>query len=123
MIRRILIVGGIAFTGLLNSGCSQQVSFADDIYPVLEANCLECHRKGQKGHQESGLSLETYAELMTGTKFGPVVKPCDSLSSTLLRLIDHKADPAINMPHDKNKIAEKDIALIKTWIDQGAKNN
>jgi len=123
MFRHIATLTVLPFMMVLSSGCSKEVSFAKDIHPVLEQHCLECHIKGQKGYQESGLSMETYADLMKGTKFGPVITKGDSISSTLSRLIGHKADKAINMPHDKQMIPNKQIALINTWIDQGAKNN
>ena len=108
---------------LVASGCSKSVSFSADIQPILAKNCLECHKKGEQGHEKSGLSMDTYAELMSGTRYGPVIVPGNSISSTLYRLIDHKANKAINMPHDKSKIPENEIALIKAWIDDGAKNN
>ena len=108
---------------LLASGCSKSVSFSADIQPILSKHCLECHKKGEQGHEKSGLSMDTYAELMSGTRYGPVIVPGNSISSTLFRLIDHKANKAINMPHDKSKIPDNEIVLIKAWIDEGAKNN
>ncbi|MFW2373631.1 MAG: c-type cytochrome domain-containing protein [Gammaproteobacteria bacterium] len=123
MFRHITTLTLVPFIMVLASSCSKEVSFAKDVHPILDTHCMECHVKGKKGHQESGLSMETYADLMKGTNFGPVIVKGDSLSSTLSRLIDHKADKAINMPHDKQKIPAKQIGLINTWIDQGAKNN
>ena len=108
---------------LLASGCSKGVSYSADIQPILSKHCLECHKKGEQGHEKSGLSMDSYAELMSGTRYGPVIVPGNSISSTLVRLIDHKADKAINMPHDKSKIPGNEIALVKAWIDEGAKNN
>ena len=113
----------LPFIMVLASSCSKEVSFARDIQPILKDNCLECHIKGEEGHEKSGLSMESYADLMKGTKFGPVIVAGDSLSSTLSRLIAHKADKAINMPHDKNRIPLDKIKLFDSWIDQGAKNN
>lgn len=112
------------FVVLLAAGCSNKgVSFSADIQPILSKHCLECHKKGEQGHEKSGLSMDTYAELMSGTRYGPVIVPGNSISSTLIRLVDHKADKAINMPHDKSKIPDNEIALLKAWIDEGAKNN
>ena len=108
---------------VLTSGCSKEVSFANDIHPILNEHCIECHVKGKEGYKKSGLNMETYANLMKGTKFGPVIVKGDSISSTLSRLIAHKADKEINMPHNKNIIPADQIVLINTWIDQGAKNN
>jgi len=113
----------LPFIMVLASGCSKEVSFARDIQPILKDHCLECHIKGEEGYEKSGLSMESYADLMKGTKFGPVIVAGDSLSSTLSRLIAHKADKTINMPHDKNQIPLDKINLFDSWIDQGAKNN
>ena len=123
MFRHIATLTVLPFMIVLVSGCSKEVSFAKDVHPILDQHCMECHIKGKKGYQESGLSMETYADLMKGTKFGPVITKGDSISSTLSRLISHKADKAINMPHDKQMIPNKQIELINTGIDQGAKNN
>lgn len=119
-------------TMVIASGCSNEVSFSKDIKPILKANCIECHDGKGEGSEESGLILVTYDDLMQGTKFGQVVVPGDSESSSLYRLVGHKADPKIQMPpHHTGTVAsrrmeplsDKQIEIIKTWIDQGAKNN
>lgn len=106
------------------AGCSKEgVSYSADIQPILNSHCLECHAQGKEGEEKSGLNMETYAQLMSGTRFGPVIVPGSSVSSTLVRLINQQADKTINMPHDKGKIPDAEIAIIKAWIDAGAKNN
>lgn len=116
----------------LSTGCSQQVSFKNDVNPILQANCLSCHDGQGEGIEASGFSVRTYDDLMQGTKFGKVVVPGDSLSSSLYRLIDHQADPKIQMPphHEQalasgklSSLSAEQINTIKMWIDQGAKNN
>jgi uncharacterized membrane protein len=123
MVRHIESIVLSLFAVVLATACSKGVSFSADVQPILQKNCMECHANGKEGHEKSGLSMETYATLMAGTKYGPVIVPGNSVSSTLVRLVDHKADKSINMPHNKNKIPDNEVALIKTWIDQGAKNN
>ena len=117
---------------VLSTGCSQQVSYQNDVNPILQANCLSCHDGQGEGVQASGFSVRTYDDLMQGTKFGEVVLPGDSLSSSLYRLIDHQADRKIQMPphHEEalasgklSSLSAEQINTIKTWIDQGAKNN
>ena len=68
--------------------------------------------------------MESYESLMKGTKFGPVIVPGNALSSSLVILIEGKADPAIKMPHGSlQMIPLKEREIIKKWIQQGAKNN
>lgn len=124
-------VGALALCiGLV--GCDREVSFADDVQPILVASCLECHDKSAEGYAASGFSLGDYDSVMKGTNFGPVVVPNSSISSSLYLLVAHKTDPAIHMPpHHKDAMAEgsgdslteEQIATIGAWIDQGAKDN
>ena len=113
------------------SGCTDQVSYKNDVYPILQGNCFACHDGKGEGSQASGFLLLTYDDLMKGTKYGQVVTPGDSLSSTLYLMIDHQVDQSIQMPphHDApadgkmGPLSRDAIQTIKTWIDQGAKNN
>ena len=114
----------LALAAVLLAACGpQDVSFKADVLPILQQHCQECHRQGGEGQQKSGLLLTDYAGLMQGTRFGPVVKPGDSLTSTLTMLIEGRADPSIKMPHGKKALAQKEIELVRRWVEQGAKNN
>lgn len=108
-------------------GCQRaeepEVSYNQDIRPILEANCLECHVAGTAGYEASGFSMESYEDLMRGTKFGAVIKPGDSFTSALIMLVEGRADPSIQMPHGKEPLTEEQVAALKAWVDQGAKDN
>ena len=110
-------------TGCGDSG-KNPVSFSKDVKPILAENCVSCHNSEGEGFKKSGLNLESYKALMKGTKFGPVVIPGEPLSSSLVLLIDGKADPAITMPHGSLQLIPKNKRdVIKNWIAQGAKDN
>lgn len=101
-----------------------KVSYANDILPILQQNCFECHQTGGKGEHASGLNMETYEGIMKGTKYGPVINPGDSLSSTIVLLVEGRANSVIKMPHDgRPSLSDQQVHAIKTWIDQGAQNN
>lgn len=119
-----------ALISLLVTGCKNStsstnaVSFAADVSPVLQTHCLKCHNPEGDGYKASGLNMESYTTLMSGTKFGPVIEPGNSLSSTLVRVINGKADPAITMPHGGLQLLkEQEVKTVADWIDQGAKDN
>jgi hypothetical protein len=107
------------------SSCTRepQISYRTQIEPILQEHCKECHSLNGEGYKKSGFSVESYEQLMKGTKFGAVIIPGAAVTSTLYILITGKADPSISMPHGRKPISDHDIKLIKTWIDQGAKNN
>ena len=99
------------------------ISYSDDIRPIIVGRCLECHHPGGQGTEASGLDLTSYEGLMKGTKFGPMIVPGEPETSSLMRLIDHKVDPSIRMPHGKKKLSQCDRDAFRLWIKQGAKNN
>ena len=100
------------------------ISFTTDIKPILDQHCLECHDAGGAGALASGLKLTTYQDVMKGTKFGPIIKAGDSASSTLVILVEGRADPSINMPHGGRPALSKiQTQKIRQWINQGALNN
>jgi len=135
-----IILASVALAPLL-SGCGQrQVSYQKDIAPVLQANCATCHSPNGVGYKVSGFSVESYAMLMKGTKYGPVIDPGSSAQSNLVWLLQHHGHPQINMPKNceqmtpngqkcaaasasARQLSGDQVALISKWIDQGAKDN
>ncbi|OGT84307.1 MAG: hypothetical protein A3G96_03915 [Gammaproteobacteria bacterium RIFCSPLOWO2_12_FULL_52_10] len=122
----------VLLMSILMVACSQELSFQNDVMPILAANCSDCHTTGGEGYNKSGFNVTNYENLMKGTKFGPVIVPGNSASSPLYQLISHATDVKIQMPpHHKEALAEgrreplpdAQIAIIGKWIDQGAKNN
>lgn len=120
------IVTGVVVVTLFGAPAfaQREVSFKKDIRPLLNDYCVSCHAPGGKGFEASGLDLRSYESLMAGTKFGPVVKPGDSLGSTLVTLIEGHGHPSVNMPYDiKGTLSKRKIATLKAWVNQGARNN
>lgn len=110
---------------LLFTGCGKlsTASFENDVHPIMQKHCVECHLPGGAGFEASGFLVDSYASIMKGTKFGPVVVSGDALSSSLYRLVAGEVDASIQMPHGKDPISTEEIAVIEKWIEQGARDN
>ena len=112
---------------LLAAACQptpREVSYSREVAPILDRHCKACHVPGQSGYVVSGFEVGTYDALMRGTQYGPVVLPGDPLTSVLVMLIEGRADPSLRMPHGASKPLDPgDIATIRLWVEQGAKNN
>jgi uncharacterized membrane protein len=105
-------------------GCApREVSFGKEVQPILAKNCSECHAPGQQGFNASGLDTTSYETLMKGGKFGALVKPGDAFTSALNMLVEGRADKSIQMPHGREKLTDAELATLKNWVNQGAKNN
>ena len=115
----------IALAGAL-TGCAREeaISFSQDVKPIIDKNCLACHKEGGEGYEASGFSMVTYDDLMKGTKFGPMIISGDSAGSNMIVLMEGRADPSISMPHGSmDPVRKADIDSVRLWVDQGAKNN
>ena len=126
---------------LAATACSHsEVSFKNNVFPILQKNCSVCHSPSGVGYANSGFSVVSYQAVMKGTSNGRVITPGSSVASTLVRLIQHQADQSINMPKeyqvivrdhrehfllgkDARWLSKEDIDIITKWVDQGAKDN
>lgn len=100
------------------------ISYKNDVFPILHDYCLNCHEPGGKGYEKSGLNMSTYQSLMKGTKFGSVIKPGDSFTSIIIQVIEGRVHESIKMPFGMSGgLARDKIEILKKWVDQGAKDN
>ena len=104
-------------------GPGAPVSFKEDVLPIFQVHCAACHAPGGEGATASGLVLTTYADVMKGTKYGPMIVPGDAENSNLMWLLDWRASPQLRMPHGKQQLPVGERDTIRTWIRQGAKDN
>ena len=113
-------------------GCDREVSYSEEVQPLLISACVVCHSESTEGYEASGFSLADYDSVMKGTNFGQVVVPGSRMSSSLYLVVAHKTAPEIHMPpHHDDALAEgrgvsltdEQIEMIGAWIDEGAKNN
>ncbi len=104
-------------------GVAAQVSFKEDVFPIIEIRCLECHQPGGKGYERSGFDLRTYEGLMKGTKYGSMITPGSRIESNLLAVIDRRTAPETWMPHNKKRLSACERLTLRHWVMQGARNN
>jgi len=118
----VLITLSALAVAVLQAGCGEKaLTYQADVKPIIDANCVSCHVPGGSGYEKSGLRMDSHEALLKGTRFGAVVVPGSSVSSTLYRLVSGQADPSIRMPHGQAQLPDSDVATIAAWIDQGAK--
>ena len=92
-------------------------AFIEQVYPILQANCFECHgAKKQKG----GLRLDSNAWLFNGDEADWAVIPNNSADSELFHRISlDRTDPDA-MPPEGDALTAQDREIIREWIDNGA---
>ncbi|MFQ5773643.1 MAG: c-type cytochrome domain-containing protein [Kiloniellaceae bacterium] len=113
----------VAATWRSDAAAQEAVSFKEDVFPIIELRCLECHQPGGAGYEASGLDMRTYDGLMKGTKYGPIVTPGRAFESNLIAVIDRRTSPEIWMPHNRKRLSKCERLLFRFWVNQGARNN
>lgn len=91
------------------------VSFANDVYPIIESRCVNCHGGDRI---EAELLMRSYDEIMAGSENGAVIIPGDVEGSLLVELIASK-----EMPKRGPKLTPPQVEIITNWVSAGAPNN
>jgi mono/diheme cytochrome c family protein len=91
-------------------------SFSDDVFPILDENCVMCH--GSSG----GWDASSYEAVMTTGDNAPVVIPGDALNSLLAeKLLGTQSEGTVMPP--RGKLPDDEIQVILDWIAGGAPDN
>ncbi len=92
------------------------IDYRRQIRPILDDRCLECHSQDKR---KGGLSLANYADALEGGRNGAVIRPGRSTRSLLVHRVRGETEP--QMPKDEDPLTPRQIALIRQWIDEGAR--
>lgn len=114
---------------------TSSVSFSISIQPIFTAHCVSCHSSSGTAGGILRLDVGTYTNLVNRPSVvdaingvspaGILVVPSKSAESRLYNRISAIGLPAgeLQMPLGGPFLSTDDQNLIKTWIDEGAKNN
>jgi WD40 repeat protein len=110
----ILLFGSPAFAN------DKPVSFARDVQPIFSKACVACHKPEKK---KGKLDLTTYAAVMAGGGEGKAVLSGDVTKSPLIdQIIPHGKEPPA-MPEKGDPLSAADVAVLRKWVEQGAKDD
>src|SRR6185369_14069166 len=87
------------------------------VEPIFYKRCTVCHSGNLK---EGKLDISSYEALMKGGKRGEAVKPGKSADSRLYTEVMRTQKPVMP-PRGEDPCTPEEAAIIKMWIDQGAK--
>jgi mono/diheme cytochrome c family protein len=96
-------------------GDTAAVSFANDVHPILQSRCINCHGGDRI---EGDLVMLSYAELLSGGESGAVIIPGNAAGSLLYQLAESG-----EMPKRGANLNAAQLELILQWINAGAPDN
>ena len=99
------------------------VSYAKDIAPVFKKSCIACHNATKA---KAKLNLENVSSMMKGSDNGEVIIPGNAGESLVFLQASHQEEDFMPPPKNKSNapnLSPEELALLKLWIDQGAKDD
>jgi mono/diheme cytochrome c family protein len=136
---RGVVMAAVAGAGLAlfagSAGAADQptVSFSKDIHPIFKTSCIKCHSLDNPRHKAaSGFRLDNREMALKGgdNAHEKDIIPGNAKDSVLVQLLhggvtvdgeDIAAMPKKKKGESFKPLPDKQIELIKAWIDQGAK--
>jgi len=99
------------------STANRKIDYLKQVKHILAEKCYACHSTLK---QEADLRLETKSLMLTGGDSGPVLVPGKPAESLILERILAKGDEQMPPPEAGARLLDRDIALLKKWIEEGA---
>ena len=85
------------------------VSYQDDVVPILSTSCYSCHSNGNAPDFAFGITFEDYEDVVAG-------------SELILGAIKHQEGyPA--MPKGAGQLDSCSISIIEAWVNAGTPDN
>jgi mono/diheme cytochrome c family protein len=95
---------------------SAKIDYLRQVKPLLTRHCVSCHGAEKP---RGGLRLDTAAAALKGGKEGPAIVPKKAEESPLIAAVLGEGSTE-RMPLKRPPLNQKEIDLLKSWIDQGA---
>ena len=94
------------------------ISFSQRVRPIFQRQgCAGCH--GGSG----GLTVGTVAQLLAGGDHGPAIVAGQADNSNLIKKVLASPPFGSRMPVGGPYLPDTTIAVLRTWINEGALNN
>lgn len=121
--RHFLHLTLLLLVGPLGSSAEEQrkpVSYDTDIRPIFQANCVGCH---QPSKDRGGYVMTDFKRLLAGGEEAVAIVPGNPDESHLVKEITPDSNGEAEMPKKKPALHGTEIALIRRWISEGAKDD
>lgn len=114
----IFILSIIGFYFYSNNDVSQELSYANDVKPIINKHCISCHG-GVKKQGKFSLLFQEEAFQKTASGRPSIIPFHPEKSEFITRL--HSKDLDERMPLNKDPLTDSEIKILTQWVKEGAK--
>ncbi|MCE2694363.1 MAG: hypothetical protein LW645_08865, partial [Verrucomicrobiaceae bacterium] len=101
---------------------AQSLDYTKQITPLWDTYCIDCHSADDA---DGEFALDTFAALMKGGEEGTAIVAGKAEESLLVKFLEGRSGRGgkneFMPPGKREKLKAEEIALIKAWINSGAK--
>jgi hypothetical protein len=115
LLRRQVALSLLAVLALA-PGLRAEVDFAQQVHPILAKKCFACHSASAR---QGGLSVAKLEDLIQGGASGSGIVPGAAEDSLLYKRV--AGLDGTRMPMGMPPLADAEIAILRDWINEGAK--
>src|SRR5579859_530649 len=108
----------VACLFVLSAQAQDKINYADNVQPLVEANCAKCHNPDKK---KADLDLTSFQGALKGSGSGAIVVSGNPDGSKLWKALTHAEEPF--MPPNRPKLSDKELDVFKHWIADGLLEN
>lgn len=130
---RAKLLSAIALSSLALNGWAQEVTYRNDIRPILQARCADCHGDNSPPLAEFKLDEEKYRKAEKGPRFDTYEQLLALIAYPDTGAFMRRLDDGSNTPDKKpgnmyRRLGETDaersanLETIKAWVGEGAWN-
>lgn len=112
-VRRLPLICLAFFPAIL---AADTVDYKKQVQPILRERCFACHGALK---QEASLRLDSASLIKKGGDSGSAIDLDEPNASEILNRVEDP-DPDVRMPPEGKPLTEKEIHLLRLWIQQGA---
>lgn len=119
----------LAVIFVITTGCErgepENVSFENDIKPILRRSCIPCHNPAISQGNIDLFSYDAVMESRYFTRPTPIAIAGDPSQSRLYIVVTTGRDGIRMPPDDSNmrRVSSREAEKIRVWIKEGAKDN
>src|SRR5688572_5352354 len=92
--------------------------YEKEIEPIFYKKWIACHSGAV---QEGRFDISSYEGLVKGGKRGTAIVPAKGAESLIIKLLSRTDHKPFMPPRGEEPVTPEEMALVKLWIDQGAK--
>lgn len=104
--------------GTLAHADTGSVTYREQIKPIFDQHCVECH---EGWFPKGGLRMDSLENLQEGGKNGPAYFAGKPDKGRLINMIKQVPGRFSQMPPGAKSLSEEQFQLIRRWIEQGAR--